>query len=127
MNRRGIFGLAAGVAAMPLSQKPYPGEPPSPTVGYGAGQIGNAVDPLWTEFSKQISPHDNAFHAYWNARESYARSAGGHMDLDLMALRSIPLTQKLRMQRERDLAREAEHSSIRERIMAALGMKRTSL
>lgn len=125
MKRRSVFGAIGGAAAFGATAKGG-ATAASPRYMGAAGSLlpQNLLDPpgVADKFYEQMRPIERAYEHYWSGRHMAQSVAAGQMDLDLMALRSVPMTQKIRMQRERDEARHAEHESIRNRIRRALGI-----
>ena len=91
---------------------------PTPLMGMGVPtSIGGPDDKKWNAFDLLRRPHRERI---WE-REQQMHLLGG-LDPDLFALRSMPVTQKVRLQSERNRIRSRENDSLMKMLADKAGV-----
>lgn len=116
---RRLFASRAPLAAAGLPSALHQTATSEPAMlGVNAFAHASALDPKWRAFDLARRPHmDRQRH-----RHQQVSMLGG-LDPDLFALRSMPVTQKVRIQAERDRQRQDAETSLFQQLARAAGVE----
>lgn len=124
MLTRRLFAKRAPVAAAVLPSALHQTASIGPTPAMGMPPMGSSTgsgasdDRKWSLFNALRRPHTEA---RWQ-REQQIHLLGG-LDPDLFACRSMPVTQKVRIQAERNRVRERENNSLMKLLADKVGVQ----